>query len=145
MKHFKALILTFSVAAVGVILSTVLRIYDDYYKAAGGAHTGARNAFAQSLDWLLPYAFVLSALIALIAYFLLFNLPYNWREPFFILAGIGLLAMAFQPISWSLLDDSDPNGTVIWRLIWLISEASIMGFSFFIFCYRRLCGNHRHT
>src|ERR1700741_3956815 len=139
MKHFKALILTFSVAAVGVILSTVLRICDDYYKAAGGAHTGARNAFAQSLDWLLPYAFVLSALIALIAYFLLFNLPHNWREPSFILAGIGLLAMAFQPISWSLYDqNSDPNGTAFWRSIWLICEASVMGFSFFIFCYRRL-------
>jgi hypothetical protein len=143
MKHLRTLLLTFSLAAAGVILATALRIYDDYQNAVIGAHAGDRGTFPHGLDWLVTCVFVLSALIALIAYFLLFNLPYNWREPSFILAGIGLLAMAFQPISWSLGNNSDANGTAFWRSIWLICEASVMGLSFFIFCYRRLRGNHR--
>jgi hypothetical protein len=40
---------------------------------------------------------------------------------------------------------SDPNGTAFWRSMWLICEASVVELSFFIFCYRRLRGNHRHT
>lgn len=146
MKHLHTLVLTFSLAAAGVILATALRIYDDYHNAVSGAHAGNRGTFPHSLDWLVTCVFVLSVLIALIALFLLIQLPYNWRELSLILAGIGLVALAFQPISWSLRDqNSDPNGTAFWRSMWLICEASVMGLSFFIFCYRRLRGNHRHT
>jgi len=146
MKPLHTLLLTFSLAAAGVILATLLRIYDDYYKAVNGAHAGDRGAFLHTLDWLLPYIFILSVLIAVTALFLLIQLPYNWREPSLILAGIGLVALAFQPISWSLHHpNSDPNGTAFWRSIWLICEASVTGFSFFIFWYRRLRDNHQQT
>ena len=121
MKPLHTLLLAFSLAAAGVILATVLRIRDDYYMAVSGAHADDRIAFPHTLDWLLPYVFVLSVLIALIALFFLIQLPYNWREPSLILAGIGLVALAFQPITWSLYDhNSDPAGIALWRSIWLI-------------------------
>ena len=152
MKPLYRLLLGFSLAAAGVILAGVLWINDDYYKALVAGHPDHPIAFPHTLAWILPLFFVLSVFVALASLWLLIRLPpYNWREPSLLLAGMGLVALAFQPINWIIHDQSsapqdlhaNPAGIALSRSVWLTIWAILTGVSFFVFCFRRLRASFR--
>jgi hypothetical protein len=98
MKALHRLLLAFALSFLGLVLTTVGWINDDFYKAIIPAHPAHPAPFHHNLAWLQPYLFFICAAIALTSFFCLLWIPYNWREPYLILAGVGLVALTLQPI-----------------------------------------------
>ena len=143
MKTLRSLLFLFSLSAAGLILSAYCWIYDDYYK---GAHPGHSTPSPHIFPWFIPFCFVVSALVALITYVALFNVRYNWREPSFLLAGMGLFALAIAPFTWMSHDySSDPSALAVSHSEWLTFVAAVTGLSFAFFCYRCLSRGRQET